>query len=87
MTDSIAIQCTLTQEEQRVRRSKVRATIVPHLVDLISVDDGLRLNFGECERLRDIVEEFIMLEQSCCGFLAFTLSPPGEELALLTEDQ
>lgn len=82
MTESDAIYCTLTPEEQRTRRSEVRATIVPRVTAVTSLADGLRFEFGSNKGLRDLVQEFIELEQGCCSFLTFSLSPPEEELSL-----
>ena len=82
MSDSTAIYCTLTPEEQRARRSQVRATIVPQILTVTSLEDGLRIEFGSSAGLRDLVEEFIVLEQDCCSFLTFTLSQPAEDLSL-----
>lgn len=82
MAESDAIYCTLTPEEQRTRRSEVRATIVPHVTAVTSLADGLRLEFGVSKGLRDLVQEFIELEQGCCSFLTFSLSPPEEKLSL-----
>ena len=85
MSDSTVIYCTLTLEEQRIRRSQVRATIIPQVLAVISLTNGLRLEFGSSEGLRDLVEEFVELEQDCCSFLTFNLSQPAEELSLLIQ--
>ena len=85
MSDSTAIYCTLTPEELRARRSQVRATIVPQVVTVTSLTDGLRLDSRPSVGLRDLVEEFIVLEQDCCSFLTFTLSQPAEDLSLLIQ--
>lgn len=85
MSDSTATYCTLTPEGLRARRSQVRTTIVPHVVTVTPLADGLRLEFGSSGGLRDLVQEFIVLEQDCCSFLDFTLSPPAENLSLLIQ--
>jgi hypothetical protein len=85
MVESEAIYCTLTPEEQRNRRSEVRATIVPQVTGVTTLADGLRLEFGVHKGLRDLIQEFVVLEQGCCSFLTFTLSPPAEELSLLIQ--
>lgn len=85
MADSDAVYCTLTSEDQRTRRSEVRATIVPHVTGVTTLADGLQIEFGLHKGLRDLVQEFVLLERGCCSFLTFTLSPPMEELALLIQ--
>lgn len=85
MSDLAEIYCSLTPEELRNRRSHVRATIVPQVVRATSLANGLRLDFGSSEGLRDLVEEFVVFEQGCCSFLTFTLSEPAEELSLLIQ--
>lgn len=82
MTDSIAIHCSLTPEEQRIRRRVIRASILPHVTSVASIPDGLRIEFATHKKLRDTLEEFIELEQSCCGFLNFALSPSSDLLCL-----
>jgi len=85
MADSTAIYCTLTPTEERDRRSQVRANIVPQVVAVTELADGLRLDFRVYEGFRELVEEFIVLERDCCSFLTFTLSLPGNELSLLIQ--
>lgn len=82
MAESDAIHCTLTQQQQRTRRTEVRATIVPHVTAVTSLVDGVQIEFGEHNGLRSLVQEFIVLEQGCCSFLTFSLSPAEEELSL-----
>ena len=85
MAESDAIYCTLTAEEQRNRRSKARATIAPQITSVTRLPDGLRLEFGLHKGLREVVQEFVVLEQDCCSFLTFTLSPETEDLSLLIQ--
>lgn len=85
MADAIASCCSLTPEERRVRRSEVRATLVPKVLSSTSLADGLRVDFEPSDALRNQVSEFVALEQECCGFLRFTLSKPAEGLFLLVQ--
>lgn len=82
MNDSHPVYCTLTPEEQHDRRSLVRACIVPQVLSVTSLAKGLRIDFRPDLGLRELVEEFIVLEQACCSFLSFTLSQPPDELSL-----
>ncbi len=83
MARETALYCTLTSEEQRIRRSLVRASLVPQVTTVTSLLDGLRFEFRSSRELRDLVEEFVALEQDCCSFLTFTLSQSSEKLSLL----
>ncbi|MFK8020411.1 MAG: hypothetical protein AB8B86_11615 [Pseudomonadales bacterium] len=85
MANTAAIHCSLTQEDQRRRRSQVRATIVPQVRSVNSLADGLRIDFVIAEGLRELVEEFIALERECCSFLTFTLSVKNEDMSLLIQ--
>jgi len=85
MVNSTAIYCTLTLHEQRARRSEVTAKLVPQVAAVISIANGLRLDFEPSEGLRDLIEEFVEFERDCCSFLTFTLSQPADDLSLLIQ--
>lgn len=77
------IACSLNDEQLRERRAMARDALVPHIVSTEREDSGLRLVFPDTEVLRSRVDAFVRLEQACCGFLTFTISPPSEGLRLL----
>ena len=83
--DSIELACSLTDAELRERRAMMRKALVPHIVDCRLTGCELVLEFSNSQALRSKVEQFVDLERQCCGFLAFTLSPPGEKLTLKIE--
>ena len=85
MPEKAALNCTLKSEEQRIRRSHVRATIVPQVTTVTSLEDGLHIEFRYSSGLRELVEEFVILEQDCCSFLSFTLIQSSEKLSLLVQ--
>lgn len=80
MLESSETYCTITSAEQRIRRSAVRESISPHVKSAVILNEGLRIELSGHKELRKIVEEFVVLERKCCGFLSFTISPPGEPL-------
>ena len=71
----VAIACTLNDTEFRTRRSLARRTILPKLIKYQRIPDGLILVFSNSPKTRADVEDFIVLEQGCCGFLTFDLAP------------
>jgi len=85
MSSKQKVYCTLTAQEQRARRSLVRAIIIPHITAVHSLTNSLRVEFDAFSGLRESLQEFIILEQECCGFLNITLSQQPNELSLLIE--
>ena len=76
------VACSLTDDELRARRTLARKTLVPHILETTVIEGGLELRFSETEEVRVNVELFARLERECCGFLTFSISPPGEGLML-----
>ncbi len=83
--DSIELACSLTETELRERRAMMRKALLPHVVDCRLSGLELAMVFSNVEALRSEVEQFVDLERQCCGFLTFTISPPGENLTLNIE--
>lgn len=69
------LACSLNDAEFRERRTLGRRTLISHVTALKRIQDGLILTFVGDESLRSDLETFIGLEQQCCGFLEFTISP------------
>ena len=82
MTENAEVSCSLTAEELRLRRTDLHSTLVPRVVQIERLSDGFRIQFDDSVSLRKQVEEFVSLEQRCCGFLSFAISPPDEGLVL-----
>ena len=85
MDSTTDLYCTLTPQQQKIRRSLVRAKIVPLVRAVYRANSSLRLEFVPSSGNREMLEEFIELERSCCGFLGFSVSKTDEELSLLIE--
>lgn len=83
--DSIELACSLTDAELRERRAMIRKALLPHVVDCRLSGLELAMDFSNVEAVRSDVEQFVDLERQCCGFLTFTISPPGEKLTLNIE--
>ncbi|MCZ6640922.1 MAG: hypothetical protein O7F71_05055 [Gammaproteobacteria bacterium] len=79
------VACSLSNEEIRARRALARKTLVPHIIESQEIERGLRLTFSESDEVRANVETFASLERQCCGFLTFSITPPGEALTLTIE--
>ena len=82
---SIEVACSLTDVKLRERRAMARKVLLPHVIDCRLTGLKLALVFSDLEALRSDVEQFVELERQCCGFLTFTISPPGEKLTLNIE--
>lgn len=84
--EDVIIACTLTDEEMRTRRALARRTILPKIIKYERLSDGLTLAFSNSPETRSCVEDFILLEKGCCGFLTFDLTsestPPSGALVL-----
>ena len=79
------IACNLTDEEFRARRVLARQTILPLVVNYKHLKNGLHLQFSNTPKSLSNVQEFISLEQGCCGFLTFELSPETDPSSNLIE--
>ncbi len=73
--ENTKIVCTLNEAEFRERRTMARRTILPQVVSYKRIKDGLSIKFLHSPRTLSDVKEFIRLEQGCCGFLTFNLTP------------
>ena len=85
MSKSRGYHCSLTTEQQRIRRSRVRDDILPLVCAVNRTGNCLRLELVQASGNRELLKEFIALEQGCCGFLDFSLSEEHESLSLLVE--
>ena len=79
------IACSLNDEEFRQRRAMLRKSLLPQVLEATKIASGLRLCFAETKSIRASVEAFVTLERECCGFLTFTITPPGKGLKLTVE--
>ncbi len=77
--------CTLNDEEFKERRAWARKTLFPQTVKRERLETGLMIHFHDSVQTRSHVETFVELERQCCGFLTFTISPPGDGLSLFIE--
>ena len=84
-TAADAFACSLNDDEFRQRRRLIREELLPHVTRIEKPAGGLRVTFPETSDLRAAVETFVGLERQCCGFLSFTIAPPGEGLILTIE--
>ncbi len=85
MSKSRGYHCSLTTEQQRIRRSRVRDDILPLVCAVNRTGNCLRLELVQASGNRELLEEFIALERDCCGSLDFSLSEEHESLSLLVE--
>jgi len=77
--------CSLNDEEFLQRRRLVRTTLLPHVARTERLEHGLRLEFPATDEMSAALRQFVDLERQCCGFLDFTIAPPGERLVLIIE--
>ncbi|PCJ27486.1 MAG: hypothetical protein COA96_03025 [SAR86 cluster bacterium] len=90
-----SIACTLNDQEYKDRRQYVREELLPHVVEVEAIDErtsttsalpvGLKLLFNDTAELRGRLEYFADMERQCCEFLTYTITTPGEGLALTIE--
>lgn len=85
VTESNALSCSLTDAEMTTRRILARKALLSHVTDYRLNELELLVEFANAEEIRSAVERFIELEQQCCGFLSFALSPPGGRLTVRIE--
>ena len=73
-SETIELACTLNKTEFRERRALARKEIIPKVDSYSRTDGGLKINFSNSTKTYSSVQEFVRLEQGCCGFLNFELS-------------
>jgi len=79
------VACTLTNDETRARRALFRKSILSKVNGVSRIKNGLNMSFADAPQIRADVQEFIRLEQGCCGFLTFDLTPePAQATAPLS---
>jgi len=69
------IACSLNDDEFHKRRALSREYFRNSVISLKRSELTLSLKFKQTPTLRTDIESFIELEQQCCGFLTFTISP------------
>ncbi len=79
LDDGAAVACSLNDAEFLERRTLARRTLIPQVTASKRIQDGLILTFVGDESLRSDLETFVSLEQQCCGFIEFTISPDTAE--------
>ena len=76
------VACSLTDAEYKERRFEMRQQLIPHITRIEHSELSLLLAFNDTKVARSEVMTFVDLEQQCCGFLNFVVSPSGEQLTL-----
>ncbi|MEM7251296.1 MAG: hypothetical protein AAF493_07735 [Pseudomonadota bacterium] len=82
MTQQTTLACTLTPDELCARREEVRAALLPHVVGITPLSNGVRIAFAPADGLRERVDAFIALENDCCAFLTLTATASAGGLLL-----
>jgi len=67
------LPCTLAQLDQRDRQVRIQSQIMGQVLKVSAVKNGLQLEFPYSKTLIEQLNVFISLEQTCCGFLNFTI--------------
>lgn len=73
--ENLEIACTLNEAEVRQRKILARQIILPKIVEYHRAENGVDIQFANTPETFSEVEEFIVLEKGCCGFLSFDLAP------------
>lgn len=80
--ESSELACSLSDEEMRARRTIARTVLLARVTDCRLRGRELELDFEDTQEVRADVERFLNLERQCCGFLSFSISPPGKALTV-----
>lgn len=78
-----AVSCSLNDEEFQDRRALARHTLIPKVESCRRDGDILRFTFHQSIGLRQTIEDFIELEQQCCGFLTFEVVDIDDEQPII----
>lgn len=74
-----AVACSLNDEEFRERRALARRTLIPKIANCERIQNAVVFNFSRSSGLRQNIEDFVTLEQGCCGFLTFEIIDDGSD--------
>lgn len=80
MESSSRLDCSLDAEALAERRRFVRGEILSRTRRVEERGEGLRLHLPE--DAGELLESFVELERSCCGFARFTIRPLDGGLVL-----
>jgi len=72
------LSCSLSGPQLAERRAAIRSRILANTKSVTNTANGYRLSFAVDANIKADIEEFIALEEQCCGFLRFSLIAPAE---------
>lgn len=67
------VSCSLNDADFHKRRAHARQRLIPKVMGLEHIENGLIFRFDAEAKLEADVRKFVDLERQCCGFLTFTL--------------
>ena len=79
------LTCSLSSKELEHRRTMMRETLIPHVVSIDTLEEGLRLVFHRTPEMQEQVETMVGLERQCCGFLIFDITTGSKDISLTIE--
>jgi len=76
------IACTLTDPEERARRTEVTDELMAQAESVTELPDGFEIEFGS--DLTGRVVDYVQYERKCCAFMRFSIAfEPGDGPILL----
>lgn len=83
-TDSVALVCKLTPEQQQKRSEELRNTVFKKFEKLNELPDAVELIYSDAKTYAPVLVEFITTERACCPFFTFDLKfePNSDKVAL-----
>ena len=70
----VEFTCALSARALKARRTELRKTIRPHILSVHHTPLKVTLTLSSAVSPAQL-EAFVAFEQSCCGFLSFSISP------------
>ncbi len=84
ISDTTALVCKLTSEEQMKRGELLKKTVFKEYEKLNELPDGVELIYTDGTKYAPLLVEFINSERACCPFFTFNLKfePNSDKVAL-----
>jgi hypothetical protein len=76
------IVCTLSEAKGRTRREELRDGLVREIRAARELRDGIAFRFDTSVANREALEDFIRVEEGCCGFATYGIRPERNALWL-----
>jgi hypothetical protein len=81
-SDDAVVACSLNRDDLAARTGRWMELAARAFAEPVPTEQGLRLVFRRTEGVEDELQELARLEQQCCAFAGWAVSPDGDRVML-----